>query len=99
MPLDQRHKHTSHQHSLTALAHLVSAIHLITIVLVIVIKSIIPEHLKKSKPPCIEKQRTVWTMRRVLLFVCISQGGQIPGKGGCLGPGRPLQFLREEERE
>ena len=38
-------------------------------------------------------------MRRVLLFVCVGQGGQITGKGGCLGLSRPLQFLREEERE
>ncbi len=34
-----------------------------------------------------------------LLYVCVSQGGQIPGKGGCLGLGCPLQFLCEEERE
>ena len=64
-----------------------------------VFKQIIPEHLKKSKSLRIEKRRTVWTMRRVLLFVCVGQGGQIPGKGGCLGLSRPLQFLREEERE
>lgn len=38
-------------------------------------------------------------MRRGLLCVCVSQGGQIPGKGGCLGLGCPLQFLCEEERE
>ena len=38
-------------------------------------------------------------MRRRLLCVCVSQGGQIPGKGGCLGLGCPLQFLREKERE